>query len=185
MIRDMKFADILAVTRFLEACHTLTHFAKDGTANLDIPEIKRLLGAGLGRHGHKGIGACFVQVADNDGNIDGLMYATLARVYSIYDKLYATDLFWIVNDHAKPGDALALMKNMLEWAKSCPHVIEVHCGVTAIINDRPEVTSRLLRRLGMQQYGLIHRLELGERPCPVLSAASRKSSVPSELALPS
>lgn len=184
MIRDMKFADIHAVTRFLEACHTRTHFARDGTANLDIPEIKRLLGAGLGRHGHKGIGACWVQVADNDGNIDGLMYATLARVYSIYDRLYATDLFWIVNDHALPTDALALMRNMLDWAKSCPHVIEVHCGATAIINDKPEITSRLLRRLGMQQYGLIHRLEIGERQCLALSAESPKSSVASEPALP-
>ena len=143
MIRDMKYADIQNVTRFLEACHARTHFAKDGTANLDIGETKRLLGAGLGRHGHKGIGACWVQVATANGNITGLMYATLARVYSIYDKLYATDLFWITNDQARPGDGMELMKNMLAWAQAAPLVIEVHVGATAIINDRPEVTSRI------------------------------------------
>ena len=172
MIRDAKFADIHAICRFLEACHLRTHYARDGTASLDIPEIKRLLGAGLGRHGHKGIGACWLQVADNNGNIDGLMYATLVRVYSIYDRLYATDLFWIVNEHAKPADALLLMKNMLKWAESCPLVIEVHCGTTAIINENYEVTGRLLKRLGMKEYGSIHRLEFaGEGKCRALSAA--------------
>jgi hypothetical protein len=172
MIRDMKYADIAAVTRFLEACHARTHYAKTGTAGVDIPETKRLLGAGLGRHGHKGIGACWVQVAtDDDGFITGLMYATLARVYSISDRLYATDLFWIVNDHAKAGDGLALMQNMLEWARAAPLVIEVHVGATAIINDRPDVTSRMLKKLGMTNYGNIHRLEFGEAKCLASSAA--------------
>jgi len=171
MIRDMKFADIHAVTRFLEACHARTHYGKDGTANLDIGETKRLLGAGLGRHGHKGIGACWVQVVDNDGHIDGLMYATLARVYSIYDKLYATDLFWITSSHAHPGDGLELMKNMLDWARACPLVIEVHIGATSVVIERPEVTSRLLKKLGLKSYGIIHRLEFGEEKCLASSAA--------------
>lgn len=171
MIRDMKYADIAAVTRFLEACHARTHFARDGTASLDIPETKRLLGAGLGRHGHKGIGACWVQVATTHGNITGLMYATLARVYSIYDKLFATDLFWITDSHARPGDGMALMKNMLEWARAAPLVIEVHIGVTTIVTDRPEVTSRMLKKFGMKPYGYIHRLEFGEEKCLASSAA--------------
>jgi hypothetical protein len=171
MIRDMKFADIHAVTRFLLDCHARTHYAKSGSANVDIPETKRLLGAGLGRHGHKGIGACWLQVIDNDGLIDGLMYATLARVYSISDKLMATDLFWIVNARASPGDGLALMQNMLAWARSSPHVIEVHVAATSVVNDRPEITSRMLQKLGMKSYGIIHRLEFGEEKCQASSAA--------------
>jgi hypothetical protein len=171
VIRDVKYVDIHAITRFLEACHERTHFARDGTANLDVSEIKRLIGAGIGRHGHKGIGACWLQVADNGGEIDGLIYATLARVYAIYDKLYATDLFWITSVTARPTDAQMLMKNMLKWAKSCAAVIEVRVGVTSIINEDFAATGKMLKRLGMKEYGAIHRLELGERQCPALSAA--------------
>jgi hypothetical protein len=185
LIRDVNFADIGAVTRFLEACHQRTVYAKKGIASIDVAETKRLIGAGIGRHGHKGIGACWLQVAENDGHIDGLMYATLARVYSIYDRLYATDLFWIVNEHARPTDAAYLMKNMLRWAKTCPLVIEVQTGVTGIINADFARTGQMLERLGMREYGGIYRLELGERPCLVLSAESPKSSHRSEPALPS
>lgn len=172
MIRDAKYVDIQAITLFLQEGYSRSHYAKSGVVNVDVNETKRLLGAGLGRHGHKGIGACWLQVADNNGSIDGLMYATLVRVYSIGDKLMATDLFWATNDRARPTDAAILMKNMVNWAKSCPMVIEVRCGVTTIISDRPAVTGRLLKSLGMQDYGAIYRLDLsGEKQCPALSAA--------------
>jgi len=185
VIRTLKFADIHAVTSFLLECHPRTIYAENGTAKIDVAETKRLLGAGIGRHGHKGPGACWLQVAENDGRIDGLMYATLTRVYSIYDKLYATDLFWITSERARATDALALMKNMLAWARSSPNVIEVQTGVTAIINGDFVRTGRMLQRLGMEEYGAIHRLDLsGVRPCPVLSAESAKSSPPLSQALP-
>lgn len=172
MIRDAKFIDIHGMTRFLQECHARSHYAKDGIVNVDVGETKRLLGAGLGRHGHKGIGACWLQVAENDGNIDGLMYATLHRVYAIGDKLMASDLFWAVNDHAQPTDAVMLLKNMLAWARTCPLVVEVHMAASYVISDRPEATSRLLKTLGMKEYGAIHRLDLiGEKQCPVSSAA--------------
>ena len=82
MIRDAKYVDIHAMTFFLQECHARSHYAKGGIVNVDVNETKPLFGAGLGRHGHKGIGACWLQVADNDGSIDGLMYTTLARVYA-------------------------------------------------------------------------------------------------------
>jgi hypothetical protein len=184
VIRDLKFADIHAVTSFLLDCHTRTIYAKNGSANVDVAETKRLIGAGIGRHGHKGPGACWLQVAENEARITGLMYATLHRVYSIYDKLYATDLFWITNAYAHPGDALRLMKNMVEWASASPLVIEVQTGVTAIVNGDYVRTGGMLKRLGMQEYGAIHRLDLGECPCLDSSAESQKSSPPSPVALP-
>jgi hypothetical protein len=172
VIRDAKFIDIHAMTLFLQECHARSHYAAEGVVKVDVPETKRLLGAGLGRHGHKGIGACWLQVVDNDGRVDGLMYATLARVYGIGDKLFATDMFWATSERASPADALVLMRNMIDWAKTCPLVIEVRCGVTAVINDRPEITARLLKRMGMQDYGSIHRLDLsGEKQCRASSAA--------------
>jgi hypothetical protein len=172
VIRNAQFVDIHAMTFFLQECHARSHYAKGGLVNVDVAETKRLLGAGLGRHGHKGIGSCWLQVADNDGSIDGLMYATLARVYAIGDKLMATDLFWATSDRARPTDALTLMKNMINWAKSCPLVVEVRCGVTTVISDKPEATGRLLKTMGMQDYGAMYRLDLsGEKSCLALSAA--------------
>lgn len=158
MIRNAKFADIHGITRFLLWCHSCSHYA-NSSVGVDLDETKRLVGTGIGRHGNKNGGGCWVQVVDNDGNIDGLMYATLVRVYSIGNKLMATDLFWAVNDHAKPGDALTLMKNMITWAKSCPHVVEVHCATSAVIKQNPQVVGRLLKQIGMKEYGFIHRLE--------------------------
>jgi hypothetical protein len=172
VIRDAKYVDIHAMTLLLQEGYARSHYAKSGIVKVDANETKRLLGAGLGRHGHKGIGACWLQVADNDGSVDGLMYATLARVYAIGDRLMATDLFWTTSERARPTDALTLMKNMINWAKSCPMVIEVRCGVTMVVSDKPEVTGRLLKTLGMQDYGAIHRLDLsGEQSCLALSAA--------------
>jgi hypothetical protein len=171
MIRDAKFADTHAIVRFLLDCHARSHYA-GSAVGVDVEEAKRLVISGIGRHGHQKGGACWVQVVDNDGSIDGLMYATLARIYAIGDKLMATDLFWIVNDHAKPGEAAILMRNMVEWAKKNPLVVEVHIAASAVITDNPAATSRILRKqFGMKEYGIIHRLELGEKKCPVLSAA--------------
>lgn len=184
VIRTLKFADIHAVTSFLLECHPRTIYAENGTAKIDVAETKRLLGAGIGRHGHKGPGACWLQVAENEGRIDGLMYATLHRVCSIYDKLYATDLFWITNEFARPTDVRDLMKNMLAWARSCPQVIEVQTGITDVISRDYVSTGQMLKRLGMREYGTIHRLDLGERTWADSSAESQKSSPPLSQALP-
>lgn len=184
MIRDLKFVDIHAVTSFLLSCHPRTIYAKNGSANIDVAETKRLIGAGIARHGHKGPGGCWVQVAENEGRIDGLMYATLHRVCSIYDKLYATDLFWITNEFARSDDAPDLMKNMLAWAKSSPLVIEVQTGITDVINRDYVRTGDMLKRLGMREYGTIYRLELGERTWVASSAESAKSSPPLRVELP-
>lgn len=163
MIRDAKYSDILAITRFLLERHSKTHYAASGRADMDVDEVKRLLGQGIGRHGHKNLGACWVQVVEYDDNIDGLMYATLHRLHAVYDKLFATELFWLTNDHAKVGDAQMLLQNMLRWAQKSPHVIEVQSGQTSVIGGLPEEHRKILKKLGMQDYGTIHRLELSEQ----------------------
>lgn len=167
MIRDMKFADIPAVVRLLLEAHERSVYV--GKADMDVGELKRLLGQGIGRHGHLSTGGCWVQVADNDG-IDGLIYGTLHRVCAIYNKLYAIDLFWLTNDHAQISDDMALLQGFLKWAKSSPHVIEVQSGQTLVIGDR-EKQRRLLGQHGLEDYGTIHRLEFGEREWAALSAA--------------
>lgn len=165
----MKFADIPAVTRLLLEAHARSVYA-GGVAEMDEGEVKRLLGQGIGRHGHTTGGGCFVQVSDGRTGIDGLIYATLYRVCSVYNKLFATDLFWLTNADAEVQADLVLLQNMLKWAKSSPHVIEVLTGQTAVIGDR-EKQRRLLGQHKFQDYGTMHRLEFGEREWAALSAA--------------
>lgn len=163
MIRNATFSDIPAIVRLLQEAYLETHYAKSGLAEIDEAEAKRLLLASIQRHGQKHGGACWVQVADNGAGIVGFILGTLARVYSIGNKLMATDLFWVVNKHAEPRDAVSLMRGMVDWAKDCPACIEAKCGTTAIIADDPEAATRLLGQIGFKQYGLISRLEFARK----------------------
>ena len=158
MIRDAKFADIPGIIGLLEYGYAHSHYAKAKLARIDQKEAKRLLVQSIQRHGGKNGGACFVQVAESFGVINGLILGTLARVYAIGDKLTATDLFWLAAPTVNPSEPLRLMKNMVEWAWKSPHVIEVKCGATAIIQD-PEGAGSLLERLGMTKFGNIYRME--------------------------
>lgn len=156
MIRDARAQDIPGIVAFLLDRHALTHYAKDGNAQIDVVHTKKLLMTSVHRHGHKTENATWVQVAEQNGIICGLMLATLARAYSIYDKLMATDLFFITSELANPRDALDLMRNMVNWAKRSPHCIEVRCGVTSIIGD-PARSGRMLEMMSMEPYGGIYR----------------------------
>jgi hypothetical protein len=159
VIRNAAFADIPAIVSLLHAAYLRTHYARSGLVEIDIPETKRLLVNGIQRHGGKNGGACFVQVSDTGGAVTGLIFGTLVRVYSIGNKLACTDLFWLTAPGAAPLDGVTLMRNMIAWARSCPHVVEMNCGATAIMND-PAEAGRLLEGLGMERYGHLHRMEL-------------------------
>jgi hypothetical protein len=159
MIRNATFSDIPAIVSFLQLTYLRTHYAMSGLAEIDVPETKRLLMNGIQRHGGKHGGACWVQVSDNGAAIDGLMLGTLARVYSIFNRLMVTDLFWVTSEEADARAAIGLMRGMLDWAKTCPLVIEAHCGTTAIINGDPGKAGKILEHLGMKTYGNIYRME--------------------------
>jgi len=47
----------------------------------------------------------------------------------------------------------------LEWAWASPHVIEVVCGTTAVIDGEPDKAGKILRRLGMNLWGSLYRQE--------------------------
>lgn len=160
MIRDAKFADIPRILGLLQSGFKRSHYAKHPTARIDEAEAKKLLLAAIQRHGRKHGGACFVQVAETDGVISGLILGTLARAYSIGTHLMATDLFWLASPIIDPSEPKQLMQNMIEWAKSCPNVIEIKCGTTSIINNDPKDAGKVLERLGLTRYGELYRLEL-------------------------
>ena len=157
MIRDAKYSDIPGIVEFLKGSYLRTHYAESGEVGIDIKEAKRLLVQSIQRHGNSNGGGCWVQVAETDGIVTGLLLGTLARVYVIGDKLMATDVFWVTSPMADPRDAGNLMRTFIKWAFSCPHVIEARCGTTSIIGD-PEEGGTILKRIGFNDYGRIYRL---------------------------
>lgn len=158
VIRNASFSDIPAIVRLLQEAYLDTHYAKSGLAEIDEAEAKRLLLASIQRHGQRHGGACWVQVADNGAGITGFILGTLARVYVIGNKLMASDVFWLTSAHAEPRDAPALMRGMLSWAWSSPHVVEARCGTTSVLRDHHDA-GKILIRLGMEHYGGIYRME--------------------------
>lgn len=158
MIRRAKAIDIPAIVQFLLDEYRTTHYAQTGSASVDVVFTKHLLLKAIHRHGHQSENATWVEVAERNGIITGLMLATLQRVYAIGDRLMASDLFYVVNGLASPTDAALLALRMIEWAKASPWCIEVKCGSTAIKGDA-ERGGKMLQRLGLKPYGSLFRLE--------------------------
>lgn len=162
MIRNANFSDIPAVVRIIEWAYRSTPYALKGLASVDVGEAKRLLMNSIQRHGGKNGGACWVQVADSGAAVTGFILGTLTRVYSVGDRLMATDLFWICTDEADPRDGPALMRGMLGWAKENPAVVEITCATTSVMGVDPAKAGALLERLGMSKFGNIYQLRVAQ-----------------------
>lgn len=159
MIRDATFSDIPSIVALLTYGYQTSHYALSGGASIDEKEAKRLLVQSIQRHNGVNGGSCFVQVSETNGQVRGLILGTLTRVYSIFDRLSATDLFWLASPDVYPADPAQLMRNMVAWARRAPACIEIKCGTTAAIQD-PESAGIILKRMGFEPYGSIWRSEI-------------------------
>lgn len=159
MIRDAAFSDIPGIVSLLKDAYQKTHYARQGVASIDEKEAKRLLVQAIQRHGGANGGSCFVQVSETNGQVRAFILGTLVRVYSIGDRLSASDLFWLAAPDAYPADPAQLMRNMVAWAEKAPACIEVKCGTTAIMQN-PEAAGMILKRMGFEPYGKIWRSEI-------------------------
>lgn len=164
-IRNARAADIPGIVLLLQEQYLFTEYAREGRAAIDVPFTKSMLAQAIQRHGKTNGGGCFVQVADLNGVIVGLVLGTLVRVYAIGDKLMASDIFWLVNEQASAVDAAALMRNMIAWAKSAPHCIQVKNATTQILGSRDR-GGIILQRLGFEPYGNIYAMDFrGSAQC--------------------
>lgn len=159
-VRNARFADIPAIVGLLKRAYDKSHYAGMGIVNVDESEAKRLILTSIQRHGGKNGGATFIQIAERNSAVTGVIVGTLARVYSIGDKLMATDLFWLAEKEVDPADPARLMKNMIAWADGNKHVVEIRCGTTAVVADDPRRSGLILEHLGFQHYGEIYRKEI-------------------------
>ena len=159
MIRRAKNVDIPAIVLLMHEFYAMSHYAKQGLVKVDPLEAKRLTFNAIQRHGHHGPGGCWVEVADNDGQVTGLMMATLGRVYAIGDMLCAQDLFWITNDRSRPTDGPKLLKNMLEWVDANPLVVETKICASGVVKD-PDKAGMILKHNGFMDYGKLYRRDV-------------------------
>ncbi|RFC65021.1 hypothetical protein DYI37_03910 [Fulvimarina endophytica] len=159
-VRPATYADIAGIVSLLHEGHRRSHYARTDVM-LDEREAKRLLVQSIQRHGSVNLGGTFLMVAEKaDGRISGVILGTMSRLYGILDRMMASDIFWLASLDVDPGDPVALMRSMVEWAKSAPDCFEVKCGTSAIIRDDPKEAGRALERLGMTHYGEIYRMEI-------------------------
>jgi hypothetical protein len=159
MIRDAMFSDIPRIVAIMREAYARSEYARRGLCGFDEKEAKRILVNAIQRHGRGRNSASFVQVAVENERVEGFIVGFLSRVYSVGDRLMASDLFWFATPLVSPRDPIRLMRNMIAWAKGVEGVIEIRCGTTAILQD-PDKAGRILQRLGMARYGSIHRMEV-------------------------
>ena len=157
-VRPANFSDINPIVAIILDGHRRSHYAL-GSCEVDVKEAKRVLVQAIQRHGSHNLGGTWVMVCETDGRITGFILGTLSRVGLFGDKLFATDLFWLVSEDVAPTDPVRLMKSLVGWAEANPHCIEVKCGTQAVIGD-PKKAGRVLEHLGMVPYGEIYRKEI-------------------------
>lgn len=117
--------------------------------------VKALLVNCMQRHGAPGVGGTCMFVSENDDVIDGMIVGVLDRVYQLFDKLSAADLFFYVAPGGSPTSAGGLIDAFIEWAEGIDDVIEIRLGATDIIQDYQRVGA-LYRRKGFTQTGVIY-----------------------------
>jgi hypothetical protein len=157
VIRRAEFTDVRRCAEIVAEAHERSVYVR--RSEIDVKEVKRLLVQAIQRHGAKQEGGTWVMVADHDGQVEAFIIGTLSRLYHIYTDLMATDLLWIASPRVHPRDPARLMGSMIEWAESCPGVVEIQCAVSGAVGDWTR-TEKLLQRRGMEHYGAIYRKSL-------------------------
>ena len=159
MIRDAMFGDIMSCVSFIKSAHERSIYAD--RCGVDVEELKGLLKHSIIHNGDTNRAATHIQVAEQDGKVAGLIIGMLSPVYLIGDRLMATDVFYLVGPDVHPKDSIKLLDGFLSWAKSCPKVIEIKCGVSDAMGDWKR-TEKLYRRKGFEPAGTMFSMRINK-----------------------
>lgn len=155
MIRPARFGDIPRMAELLAEMHARSIYVGRGT--FEVRELKGWLMSMIQRHGSPHPGGTLVNVAEQNGVVEGFLVGLLDRCYHLMRELSATDVFFYVSERGDPRDATRLLEAFLKWAMGNERVIEVKMGATNAIAD-PDRTARLYERAGLQKCGVIYEL---------------------------
>lgn len=150
ILRPAAFGDIPLLVDLFSEAHAASRLAD---LPLDRGALRELLMGGIQRHGGKGDGACFVEVACRNLVVVGFIFGVLQRAYHVSDRLEAQDLFWVCRPKAPARAAVALLDDFHAWALSNPRVAYIRQATTDLIPGRD--AAPLLARKGMVERGRV------------------------------
>lgn len=149
MIRDAIFSDIPALMAIMEDSLQRSKYA--GRGHIVQKASEQMFTSMIAAQKQNGPGASFVQVVEKEGKVVGFMAGVLNRVYNIFDKLCAADVF-LVNHSGAIKDTLSLIDNYIAWAKRNPKVIEIGLSWSDAIPHSSEIAN-IYRRKGGHRVG--------------------------------
>ena len=123
MIRPGTSTDAFALVGILKERMPDTRYA--GHCSIDELAARRMFAQAAQRHGGTTDGSFFLMVNERDDEIDAFVLGSLGRIYFVFDKLGASDLFLLGRRSASPRVLMRLFDAYVEWAENNPRVYEI------------------------------------------------------------
>jgi hypothetical protein len=157
MIRAARFTDIPALTDLVHEAAKGTRYAANCT--FDEQAAKTVLSALIGQKGKREEHGTFCVVVETDGEIRGLLFMVLQRVYFVAHQLRAMDVFFYTRNTARPGAGLAMLAAAEAWCRTVPGLVEMAVTPNDTLGDYARF-GRILARRDWQQFGAMYRRNL-------------------------
>lgn len=150
-IRKATFSDAPRMVEIMRWGYGMSALYR-GRGSIDEVETNRIMCQAIQRHGGKGEGGTWAQVAERDGRVEGFIIGLKQRVYQCAVELGVCDLWWIGTPACPAKDKIALMKSLIGWAKASPKVIEVASYPSDVLGNAAQA-ERILLKLGFKRSG--------------------------------
>lgn len=155
MIRPARFQDAPAIERLIRDQHLASKYA--GRAEISDKALTDLVVSMIAQMGQHGPQGSHVAVAEREGTIVGFVAGVLQRVYSIYKKLEAVDLFLVNTGTA--AEMLGLVDSYIGWARANPKVLIIKLSWCDTVPGAGRIAG-LYRRKGFSRTGEIFEMRL-------------------------
>ena len=159
MIRAATPSDIQGMVDVLRWGHQNSLYAH---LTFNEREAARIVMACISRHGKKNQAGTWVQVADKEGEVVGLIVGVLNRVYEVAEEMVASDVWWLATPACGGRDRGGLMLSLRNWAQRPPKCHEL-AVVASDVMGTAAAAEHVLAHMGLEKCGGIWRMDMTER----------------------
>ncbi len=149
MIRAGTFTDIPALAKLVRASHERSKYA--GRTGINDKALETMLMGLVAGQNQSGPQSTHVSVYEKAGEVTGFVAGSLSRVYSIGEKLVASDHF-LINEKASLTTTMRLLDAYIDWARNNPKVIEIGLSWSDALPGA-EAVAQLYKRKGFHKVG--------------------------------